>query len=214
MTSEKALDNKGFTLIELIVVVVILGVLAVVLVPNYIGYIEKAKIGVDNASLEVLNENTALYKNIKAITTADVFAGISTDADRMQKLVAEGFLTEAALTKQKNASFAWDIPTQQWVINVSAPAGTIAVTGVSLPSTLIVSYPGNGGGNAGPKTLAAVVLPSNASNKAVTWISSNPENATVDSNGVVNFVKPGTSVITVTTVDGNKTATCTVTTQW
>ena len=36
-------DNKGFTLVELIVVIAILGVLMAVLVPQYIQYVEKSR---------------------------------------------------------------------------------------------------------------------------------------------------------------------------
>ena len=63
----------------------------------------------------------------------------------------------------------------------------------------------------GTATLTATVLPENASNKSVTWSSSRTSYATVSSTGVVTAVAPGTSVITATTVDGKKTASCTVT---
>ena len=59
-------------------------------------------------------------------------------------------------------------------------------------------------------TLEAKVEPSDATNKNVTWSSSNPEVATVD-NGVVTAVSAGEAIITVTTEDGGKTATCKVT---
>lgn len=59
-------------------------------------------------------------------------------------------------------------------------------------------------------TLEAKVEPSDATNKNVTWSSSNPEFATVD-NGVVTAVSAGEAIITVTTEDGAKTATCKVT---
>jgi uncharacterized protein YjdB/formylglycine-generating enzyme required for sulfatase activity len=60
------------------------------------------------------------------------------------------------------------------------------------------------------QTLTATVSPSNATNKAVTWISSNTGVATV-SGGVVIAVSAGTAVIVATTADGGKTATCVVT---
>lgn len=59
-------------------------------------------------------------------------------------------------------------------------------------------------------TLEAKVEPSDATNKNVTWSSSNSEVATVD-NGVVTAVSAGEAIITVTTEDGAKTATCKVT---
>ena len=58
--------------------------------------------------------------------------------------------------------------------------------------------------------LNAKFKPENATNKNVTWSSSDNEIATVD-NGVVTAVSAGTATITVTTEDGEKTATCTVT---
>ena len=59
-------------------------------------------------------------------------------------------------------------------------------------------------------TLSATVLPNNATNKNVTWSSSNVNVATVDSNGVVSSVASGSATITVTTVDGGFTAQCSV----
>ena len=49
----------------------------------------------------------------------------------------------------------------------------------------------------------------NATNKDVTWTSSNSTVATV-SEGTVSAISLGTTTITVTTKDGNKTASCTV----
>ncbi|NLY43025.1 MAG: hypothetical protein GX066_03435, partial [Clostridiaceae bacterium] len=59
--------------------------------------------------------------------------------------------------------------------------------------------------------LTATVEPENATNKAVTWSSSNESVATVDQNGIVTAVGAGTAIITVTTVEGGFTATCTIT---
>jgi len=64
----------------------------------------------------------------------------------------------------------------------------------------------------GSETLTATVSPSNATNKNVKWSSSNPSVATVtESGGTVTAVSAGTATITVTTVDGGRTDTCSLT---
>ena len=63
----------------------------------------------------------------------------------------------------------------------------------------------------GCEQLTATVLPENASEKGVNWSSSMPSVASVDANGLIIAKQSGTTVVTVTTVDGGKTAQCTVT---
>ena len=59
--------------------------------------------------------------------------------------------------------------------------------------------------------LSATVYPSNATNKAVKWTSSDPSVVYVNTNGVIKGLKPGKSaVISCTTVSGKKIAKCTV----
>lgn len=89
--------------------------------------------------------------------------------------------------------------------SVKVNAATVAVAGVSLNKTSMSLTIG------GTEKLTATVTPSNATNKNVTWSSSNTSVATVDSNGNVSAIKVGTAVITVRTEDGGKTATCAVT---
>lgn len=60
-------------------------------------------------------------------------------------------------------------------------------------------------------TLTPKFTPSNATNKIVTWTSSDESVATVSNAGVVTPKKIGSTIITVTSQDGNKKATCTVT---
>lgn len=60
------------------------------------------------------------------------------------------------------------------------------------------------------KTLIATVSPSKATNKDVTWRSSNPLVARVTQSGTITAIAVGTAVITCTTDDGGYKASCTV----
>ena len=80
----------------------------------------------------------------------------------------------------------------------------IPVTSVSLDKT---SHTMNEGETV---TLTATVLPANADDPSVSWESDNEAVAKVNDNGVVTAVSPGNATITVTTTDGEHTATCTI----
>lgn len=79
------------------------------------------------------------------------------------------------------------------------------VTGVTLNKSSLNL------GVGGSEVLSATVLPADATNKQVTWLSSTPSVATVSQSGVVTGVKEGTTQISVITAEGSKTAICSVT---
>jgi uncharacterized protein YjdB len=84
------------------------------------------------------------------------------------------------------------------------PGGSVAVTGVTMSATSLTVSLGS------TALLTATVAPANASNKNVSWTSSNPLIATVNATGLVTGVGAGNATITVTTADASKTATCIV----
>ena len=81
----------------------------------------------------------------------------------------------------------------------------VKVSGVSIDKPTLSMTEGE------TANLTAIVMPENATNKAVAWKSGNSGVADVDASGKVTAVKAGTSDITVTTADGGKTAICKVT---
>lgn len=149
----------------------------------------------DDLSLNVdLGVYEECYKNIKYTSTDEDVAVVSSDGVVSAKKkgsttikVSNGYKT---VTKK---------------VNVVAASGVNSVTGVKLNVTsLTINVNGNG-------SLSAIVSPSDATNKAVTWSSSNESVALVSSKGKVVGVGVGSAVITVTTQDGNKTAMANVT---
>lgn len=83
--------------------------------------------------------------------------------------------------------------------------GKIAVTRVSLDKKTLNLTEGKN------ETLIATVKPDNATNKNVTWESSNPNVVTVDKSGNVTAKKAGKATITVKTENANFMDTCEVT---
>ena len=82
---------------------------------------------------------------------------------------------------------------------------TIPVTGVTLTPETAELKVGE------TKNLIITVAPETATNKKYTCTSDKESVATVDNTGLITAKSVGTAKITVTTEDGNKTATCTVT---
>lgn len=72
---------KGFTLIELIVVIAIIGVLAAILVPSMIGYVGKSKLSTANANAKLAFTNTATYCTDCEVAGNPVGAGTNANMD-------------------------------------------------------------------------------------------------------------------------------------
>ena len=136
-----------------------------------------------NVTWSSSNENVASVANgvVTALSAGEASITVTTE---------DGNKTATAIVTVKDDTAPVDDP--------------VAVTSVSLNKSSLSLKVG------GSETLVATVLPANATNKNVTWSSSN-ENVASVANGVVTALSAGEASITVTTEDGNKTATAIVT---
>ncbi len=130
-----------------------------------------------NAGNKSVNWSTSAASKATVNSTGLVTAVAVGAASITATTVENGFVASATIT------VASSIP-------VTSVDLTPAAASVSMGSTV---------------QLTATVLPANATDKAVTYASSNPAVATVNSTGLVTGVSAGATNITVTTVDGGKT---------
>ena len=93
-------SNKGFSLVELIVVIVILGVLVGIAVPNLLSYIGKSRISSDIASAEVvLRTAMTSYADLASQSTTGVVADSALQTDVLNHLNG-GVLPTSKVTGQ------------------------------------------------------------------------------------------------------------------
>jgi len=85
-------------------------------------------------------------------------------------------------------------------VNVTVPVTGVTIAGASTRNLTIGQT----------LQLSATVAPTNATNRNVTWTSSNTAVATVNASGLVTARAGGTTTITVRTADGNRSASVTV----
>jgi len=104
------------------------------------------------------------------------------------------------------------------VTGVSSGSGTLYFDNIYfgspipiIPVTSVTVSPSSGVIDGGTLHLTATVLPANATNKDITWSSSNPSVASVNSAGLVMGNSVGTATITVTTTDGGYSASASIT---
>ena len=152
------------------------------------------------------NASIVNYYKVKKDDTLGLYAEGSTVSFTAEQESGKAFsgwtATGVTLDNETNAEISFTMPGNDVTLST---AYVTLVSGITLDKTELALTVGD------TQTLAATILPSDAANKSVSWSSDNPSVATVDENGKVTAVAEGTAKITVTTVDGKKTADCAVT---
>ena len=93
--------KKGFTLVELVIVIAVIAVLAAVLIPTFSGIVQKSKVTADIQTCEAINSVIAT-------------------AESMDEVVAEMEANDISVTKLSataaNHKFFWDETSKQMVL--------------------------------------------------------------------------------------------------
>lgn len=144
--------KKGFTLIELIVVIAIIGVLAAILVPTMLGYVRKSKISsansaassvykAINSALTELDEEGIDVGGLWILTytnaggTTDTWSAAGDPVDETISTVVNGKF------KTKVANFFADI-TKEKSVKAALKGGSCVALACNADSTYTGTYPG------------------------------------------------------------------------
>src|SRR5665648_13841 len=159
----------------------------------------------------------SVYTDASSITWGKGEVGAVTAAKIMQgypdgSFMPRGLITRAETVIALDNAMHYTVPADDVIPPVVDGGGgggshshDMAVSAITVTPTAMTLIEGGATG-----TAIATVSPTNATNQTVTWSSDDEAVATVVG-GVVTPLTTGTAIITATTADGNKTATCTVT---
>ncbi len=189
--------------------------------------------GVSTDTLYVLANSLNSYKSGSWNSAFDtIFAGVVLDKStdtlavdgsvQLTATVAPGIANNNVTWSNRNTAVT-TVSDNGLVTVVAGGTDTITVTTadgvftatcvitVNIPVTDVTLKPSTTLAIDSTEQLTATFAPADATNKNVSWTSSDNDIATVDDAGLVTAVAAGTATITVTTEDGGKTATCVVT---
>lgn len=139
--NETKKNNKGFSLVELIVVIAIMAVLVGVLAPQFIQYVERSRISTDIQNMDQIKTAVEVYCTENDDLTGSLFGGVLANTTNHKGTVDANFkeaLEAAGLsgTEVKFKSAKWEN------VNLTVNDGAVSVSGAAIYKK--VSYPMDG----------------------------------------------------------------------
>jgi len=109
LEQKKKLNNGGFSLVELIIVIAIMVVLVGILAPTYLKYVEKSRVSADAATLDefvsvmqaVASDTDITLDASKSYTVSNSGATVTVSADLQTILTSNGLMTATDISSAK-----------------------------------------------------------------------------------------------------------------
>lgn len=139
---ETKMNNKGFSLVELIIVIAIMAILVVVLAPQYLKYVEKSRVSSDaqtavefESALSVLasDPDITLDTTKTYSVTSDTTGAITISSDLQTALTTAGSIDVSKTYKYTSTSFK--AQATSIALSYDATAKVWKVTKTGIPDT-------------------------------------------------------------------------------
>ncbi len=105
---KRKMNKKGFTIVELVIVIAVIAILAAVLIPTFVSLTRKANIAADTAVANNLNKALAVYSATE---------GNPDDIDEVvDALEAAGYIVSALNAKTEGHYFVWESESNQIIL--------------------------------------------------------------------------------------------------
>ena len=147
--SLKKLDNKGFTLVELIIVIAIIAVLAAVLAPQYIKYVEKSKVSADKDTAAAIEKAINVVYADGTVSGAGTFtwstkdggltSSIDNAADAVTAITGAPKKAQSKVAQEVTAGVKWTVTVATDGTPSIAPAPDYTTWGTTAAATTAVS---------------------------------------------------------------------------
>ena len=199
--------KKGFTLIEILAVLIIIGVLLGLAIPSTIFIRRRANENLYCTRIAIIEANALRWgRNNEEVLKIDEEAGLKTTI-AINELINLGYINEEEIIDPRtNEPINYPVTVLISENQVySQIRGAVEICGgeeLRVPVTNFTVNPTNvnlelgGAANLRIQTIEATITPPHATNRNVTWSSSNNVIATVNQNGVLTAVSPGRATIT------------------
>lgn len=148
---KKKMDNKGFSLVELIIVIAIMVILVAVLAPQYLRYVERSRVSTDTQTIvEFINamqvaaadeDANLVTTETYTVTSAANTAAITVSADLQTVLNTRlglmdantmsntEFQSAAYTTAPCNLTLSYNTTRLVWEVTASTTAGEVGISG-------------------------------------------------------------------------------------
>ena len=116
--------EAGFTIIELMIVVAIIGILASIAIPKYQDYVAKTKMAEAGEILSAVYTNQILYQSeYGTYGNSEAVIGLTMDGRRYYSVVAFSNVTSNTYTADISANLDDDVTLDKWQMTEADPDG-------------------------------------------------------------------------------------------